>query len=165
MFPLWVNCAGARLARQHPKLIGIASMRDRYRGCNSVVEWQLPKLHMAVRFRSPALDYMKNFILILVLFWAAGCASTTTYTGPRPPISSQAVPGLHYRVEPKQTLWMISRMYNVDIDDILRANNISENTAIEIGQVLLIPNRLKPQDKQVFYGGDDFIWPLKDKIC
>ena len=95
---------------------------------------------------------------------AAGCASTPTYTGPRAPISSQAVPGLHHRVEPKQTLWMISRMYNVDIDDILRANNIPDDAAIEVGQLLLIPNRLKPQNEQVFSSGDDFIWPLKGKI-
>ena len=107
---------------------------------------------------------MKRIILILMVLVAAGCASTPTYTGPRTPISSQSVSGLHHRVEPKQTLWMISRMYNVDIDDILRANNISEDAAIEVGRVLLIPNRLKPQNEQVFYSGDDFIWPLKGKI-
>ena len=134
------------------------------RGCNSVVEWQLPKLHMAVRFRSPALDYMNNFILILILFLVSGCVSSPTYTGPRPPVSYQAVAGLHHRVEPKQTLWMISRMYNVDIDDILRANNISEEATIEIGQVLLIPNRSKPLSELVISAGDDFIWPLKGRI-
>ena len=55
-------------------------------------------------------------------------------------------------------------MYNVDIDDILRANNISEDATIEIGQVLLIPNRLKPQSETLFSSGDDFIWPLKGRV-
>ncbi len=55
-------------------------------------------------------------------------------------------------------------MYNVDIDDILRANNISEDATIEVGQVLLIPNRLKPQSEPVFSSGDDFIWPLKGRV-
>jgi len=107
---------------------------------------------------------MKNIILILMILVASGCASIPTYTGPRPPASPQAIPGLHHRVEPKQTLWRISRIYNVDIDDILRANNISEDATIEVGQLLLIPNRLKPQREQVFSSGDDFIWPLRGKI-
>ena len=55
-------------------------------------------------------------------------------------------------------------MYNVDIDDILRANNISEDATIEVGQLLLIPGRLKPQSQMVLSGGDDFIWPLKGKL-
>jgi LysM repeat protein len=107
---------------------------------------------------------MKNIIVVLIVLIASGCVSTPIYTGPRPPISRQVVSGIQHRVEPKQTLWRISRMYNVDIDDILRANNIAENATIEIGQVLLIPNRLKPQVDLVFSGGDDFIWPLKGKV-
>ena len=107
---------------------------------------------------------MRNIILVLMVIGLAGCVSAPTYTGPRPPVSPQAIAGLHHRVEPRQTLWMISRMYNVDLDDILRANNISEDATIEIGQVLLIPNRLRPQNETVFSSGDDFIWPLKGKI-
>ncbi|MBU1924149.1 MAG: LysM peptidoglycan-binding domain-containing M23 family metallopeptidase [Candidatus Omnitrophica bacterium] len=107
---------------------------------------------------------MKKIILILMILVVSGCTSTPTYTGLKPPISSQAIPGLHHRVEPKQTLWRISRMYNVDIDDILRANNISEDAIIEIGQVLIIPNRSKPLSEPVFSNVDDFIWPLKGKI-
>ena len=55
-------------------------------------------------------------------------------------------------------------MYDVDIDDILRANNISEDATIEIGQVLLIPNRSKPAITPALSNGDDFIWPLKGRI-
>ncbi|MFA4993341.1 MAG: LysM peptidoglycan-binding domain-containing M23 family metallopeptidase [Candidatus Omnitrophota bacterium] len=108
---------------------------------------------------------MKRIILILVVLVVSGCASSPVYTVTRPPVSHQIVPGLAHRVEPKQTLWRISRMYNVDIDDILRANNISEDSTIEIGQVLVIPGRLKPQsDEPGLSSGDDFIWPLKGKI-
>jgi len=107
---------------------------------------------------------MRRYILILMFFLSAGCVSSPTYTGPRLPVSPQAISGLRHRVEPKQTLWMISRMYNVDIDEILRANNISEDATIEIGQLLLIPNRIKPQKELVFSSGDDFIWPLKGRI-
>ncbi|MDD5692769.1 MAG: M23 family metallopeptidase, partial [Candidatus Omnitrophica bacterium] len=52
----------------------------------------------------------------------------------------------------------------VDINDILRANNISEEATIEIGQMILIPNRLKQQNVPVRLSGDDFIWPLKGRV-
>jgi len=107
---------------------------------------------------------MKRIILILMALIVSGCATSPTYTVTRPPVPRQVISGLHHRVEPKQTLWKISRMYNVDIDDILRANNISEDATIEVGQVLVIPGRLKPPSEPVFSTGDDFIWPLKGKV-
>jgi len=108
---------------------------------------------------------MKNIIAILIVLTASGCVSAPTYTtGPRPPVSLQAVAGLRHRVEPKETLWRISRMYNVDIDEILRVNNISEDAAIEIGQILVIPGRFKAQKDVVLSAGDDFMWPLKGRV-
>ncbi len=97
----------------------------------------------------------------------AGCSSVPTYTRPVVPTMAQVVPGVHHRVEAGQTLWRISRIYDVDISDILRANHISVDAAIETGQLLLIPNRLRQQNIPVrsgVAGGDDFIWPLKGKI-
>ena len=108
--------------------------------------------------------YMKNLIYLLLIFLAAGCSSVPTYTGPVSPSFRQAPLGVHHRVEAKQTLWRISKLYNVDIDDILRANNISEEANIEIGQLLLIPNRLTAQKVPIQSLGDDFIWPLKGRI-
>jgi murein DD-endopeptidase MepM/ murein hydrolase activator NlpD len=100
-----------------------------------------------------------------MLFALTGCAATTQYTGPVPSMPQQSVPGIQHRVEPKQTLWRISRIYNVDIEDILQANNISEEATIEIGQVLVIPvSRSRPQKEQAFPIGDEFIWPLKGKV-
>ena len=94
----------------------------------------------------------------------AGCASVPPYTGPSLPVSAQGVAGIHHRVEAGQTLWKISKLYDVDIDDIIRLNHISEEANVEIGQVLLIPNRLKPQNIPIKSSGDDFIWPLKGRI-
>jgi len=107
---------------------------------------------------------MKEIVLILMVLVVSGCASSPIYTGPRPPISRQEPSGIHHRVEAKQTLWRISKLYDVDIDDILRANNISEDATIEIGQLLLIPNRLTPQNRAIQSSGDDFIWPLQGKM-
>ena len=112
---------------------------------------------------------MKNFILILILV-IAGCVSAPSYIArPISPTMATGVSGVHHRVEAKQTLWRISKLYDVDIDDILRVNNISEAAVIEIGQVLLIPNRSKGQQNilmssTVKSSMDDFIWPLKGRV-
>ncbi|MDD5692827.1 MAG: LysM peptidoglycan-binding domain-containing protein, partial [Candidatus Omnitrophica bacterium] len=96
---------------------------------------------------------MKNIILILMLLGVAGCASAPTYTRPMAPAMAKTSPGVHHRVEAGQTLWRISKIYDVDINDILRANNISEEATIEIGQMILIPNRLKQQNVPVRLSG------------
>jgi murein DD-endopeptidase MepM/ murein hydrolase activator NlpD len=116
---------------------------------------------------------MKELILILMILGLAGCANVPTYTGPTLPSSAQVVPGVHHRVETGQTLWKISKLYDVDIDDIVRLNHISEGVSIEIGQVLLIPNRTSLQNVPVkssianeagVTSGDDFIWPIRGKV-
>lgn len=107
---------------------------------------------------------MKKVILILIIFVFNGCQSAPTYTKPVMPVSGQISAGIYHRVEAGQTLWRISRIYDVDIDDILRLNHLSENSAIEIGQMILIPNHLKPQNLPVVSAGDDFIWPLRGRV-
>ena len=107
---------------------------------------------------------MKKIILILVILGLAGCATVPPYSGPSLPVSAQGVPGVHHRVEAGQTLWRISKLYDVDIDEIIRLNHISEGASIEIGQVLLIPNRSRAQNITVRSSGDDFIWPLRGRI-
>ncbi len=94
----------------------------------------------------------------------AGCATQAPYTGPVLPVATQAISGMHHRVEAGQTLWTISKLYNVDIDEILSVNHISEEAKIEIGQLLLIPGPSKRQNITVKSGGDDFIWPLKGRV-
>jgi len=107
---------------------------------------------------------MRKIILIFMFLGLAGCATVPPYSGPSLPVSAQGVGGVHHRVEAGQTLWRISRIYAVDIDDIIRLNHLSEDTTIEIGQVLLIPSRLSAQNIPVASSGDDFIWPLKGRV-
>jgi murein DD-endopeptidase MepM/ murein hydrolase activator NlpD len=116
---------------------------------------------------------MREAILILMILGLAGCATVPSYTGPILPPSAQGVSGVHHRVEAGQTLWKISKLYDVDIDDIIRLNHISEATAIEIGQLLLIPNRLRTHNFPIKssgasaangVSGDDFIWPLRGRV-
>ena len=44
-----------------------------------------------------------------------------------------------HTVAPGETLWRISKMYDVKIDDLMRANNLQKPKELEMGQPLLIP--------------------------
>jgi len=107
---------------------------------------------------------MRNIILIFLVLLIIGCVSIPPYTGPVLPPLPQGVGGIAHRVEAGQTLWKISRLYDVDIDAILRINHLPEDAAIATGQVLLVPNRTRPQNFAVKSSDDDFIWPLKGRM-
>jgi len=102
----------------------------------------------------------KNYLLFLAIFIFAGCATT----GGRDiykPIPRPNMPGLYHKVDKGQTLWRISKFYNVPIEDIVKINRIPDAAQISSGQMLFIPNAnvVKPVEiSQV-----DFIWPVKGK--
>jgi len=107
---------------------------------------------------------MKNIIFFFLVIGLAGCASAPLYTGPTLPVAAQGFSGVQHRVEAGQTLWRISKRYDVDIDDILRLNHLSADAPIEIGQLLLIPKASARQNIVVKSNGDDFIWPLRGRV-
>ncbi|MFA6217049.1 MAG: LysM peptidoglycan-binding domain-containing M23 family metallopeptidase [Candidatus Omnitrophota bacterium] len=75
------------------------------------------------------------------------------------------IPGKYHRIEKSETLWKLSKMYNVDLDEIVKINKITDVTTIEIGQLIFIPARpaeALPTQKKTF-STDDFIWPLQGK--
>jgi len=110
---------------------------------------------------------MKNIILVVGLMFCVlalfGCA-TAPYAPSAP--ATMGMPGIYHHVERGQTLWRISKIYDVDLDEIVRINRISEASNIEVGQLIFIPNRARPQYPEYkSYGeSDDFIWPMKGKI-
>lgn len=92
----------------------------------------------------------------------AGCATTPLIIPPKPP----GIPGIYHRVERGQTLWIISKIYNTDINELVKINHISEATSIEVGQLIFIPyqqNQITPYNKSSFLI-EDFIWPVKGEV-
>jgi len=137
---------------------------------------------MAVRFRSPALIIMQNlkfksqncnakvktvtqWILVISFSFCVlnffGCA-TAPYVAPS--VSRPSMPGKYHRVVKGETLWRISKIYNVDLEEIAKVNHISDSTSIEIGQSVFIPYGQTQKSVVVKYTGDEFIWPLKGKV-
>jgi len=104
---------------------------------------------------------MANIAVILAAMVMAGCAAVAPS---RPGMRPMAVPGIYHRIEKGQTLWRISKNYNIDLDELVRINRISDATNIEIGQLIFIPHAKQAKTVILESYGDDFIWPLKGKV-
>src|SRR3989338_1433482 len=95
-------------------------------GRNSMVEWELPKLHTAVRFRSPAL-------LVVLLWTVAGCAPYLTAAGGGPSGAiPPSAPGVYHRVERGETVWRIAKAYGVELEALAAANRLADARRIEV---------------------------------
>ncbi len=96
--------------------------------------------------------------------------------------------GVYHEIGKGQTLWRIAKVYNVDLQDIAEANNITDTRQIEVGQKIFIPGaervlEVKPytakgQGSRVKGQQDDkgekedkitlekgrFIWPVNGEV-
>ncbi len=103
---------------------------------------------------------MKNFkLLIISTFILTGCS----YLGP----------GRYHRVQRGETLWSLSRTYEVDLEEIIKANrslsdpgNIKENQHIYIPGARRVrrPRRLDVREEEPDVGDLEFTWPVKGGI-
>ncbi|MDP2922760.1 MAG: peptidoglycan DD-metalloendopeptidase family protein [Candidatus Omnitrophota bacterium] len=73
-----------------------------------------------------------------------------------PPLSVTQQP--HYIVKRDDSLWKIAKEYGVNIESIMKANNISSASDLKVGQDLKIPTYFKSNARL------SFIWPLKGQI-
>jgi len=77
-----------------------------------------------------------NFKLISVFlyltFFISGCV-----TVPRQPVVQPY--GIYHIVERGQTLYRIAKTYNININELMRINKITDSTQVGIGQKLFIP--------------------------
>ncbi len=96
---------------------------------------------------------------------SSGCATTP----PIAPTTLEGLSGIYHRVEKGETLWRISKIYNLELDELVRLNKINDARIIEQGQLIFIPksknlgetlNLVKSNSKKF----EDFIWPLKGTI-
>ena len=85
-------------------------------------------------------------VIILIPYIFFGCGTTAPHHFPASSISqyqtaaSLARQDLYHEVAPMESLWRISKMYDVNPDDIIKANRLRNPDSIHVGQKLLIPN-------------------------
>ena len=99
--------------------------------------------------------------LFFIIFIIGGCATVPMVP---PPVAREA--GIYHRVVPGETLWRISRMYAVDLDEIVKTNRIPDAAIIEKGQLIFIPGATAQKKKVVTEPSaeSNFYWPIKGKI-
>jgi len=105
----------------------------------------------------------KNLLFgLLAALFISGCASAPITPAYKPDITT---PGIYHRVVKGQTLWRISQIYSIDLDEIAKFNRISDATNIETGQLIFIPHGQKLQyTPKAAYSSEEFIWPIKGKV-
>jgi murein DD-endopeptidase MepM/ murein hydrolase activator NlpD len=101
------------------------------------------------------------FIALLPALLLAGCASAPLVA---PSGRAPSVPGIYHRIERGQTLWSIAKIYNLDLEELVNVNHISDVSNLEVGQLIFIPNRRQQQSSYSNFGGEDFIWPLRGRV-
>lgn len=84
----------------------------------------------------------------------------------------EASPGVVHVVESGQTLWRIARAYGIELDALARANDITDPSLIETGQLLFVPGatarldvppyRAPKKKKNKKRDRDDWMWPVAD---
>jgi len=92
--------------------------------------------------------FIELFITGACLLFLSSCA--TIPTAPLKPQPATVYPlapelirhDIFHTVAPGETLWRIGKIYDVRIEDIMRANNLSDKDKLSMGQRLLIPQAL-----------------------
>ena len=141
-------------------------MKEYSCGRNSVAEFMLPKHNTTVRFRSPAPQIL---LVITLLAFLSGCA-TAPKKFEKPAVENRIPGALYHTVKRGETLWSISRAYDVHLQDLIKANPILyTNATIENGQSLLIPREGRVESLPATtitrtVPGESFAWPVRGEL-
>lgn len=118
--------------------------------------------------------YLKFLVATWLVVGLSACASAPTPQTHQetavflPALPSSSFPATTHTVVSGETLWRIARMYQIDPEEIARANNIPDSATIAAGQSLIIPGQGKRNTPTTNFaaGHDsgDFIWPVKGRI-
>jgi LysM repeat protein len=91
-------------------------------------------------------NFFKLLILAVVVTAISSCATAPLPVSQGPvtdiiykPYGTAARQDISHIIGPAETVYRISRMYDVPIDTILKANNIADPKELRIGQKLVIP--------------------------
>ena len=125
---------------------------------------------------------LKLFTITMLSLTLAGCAATprslpagsthtatympdyTTYIEPAVPTQAAVKPITH-TVKAGETLWSISKFYDVDLETLAKANNIKDSTSISKGQTLEIPGVTKRRESFNYVPSKvSFMWPVRGSI-
>ncbi len=109
------------------------------------------------------LKIKNNYFVLLIylgLLCLHGCA-TTSIPGPK---AGAGASGVYHRIEKGQTLWRISKIYNVDLEELAKINCTDNTARIETGQLIFIPGARRTASFAKSNAEEEFIWPVKGRV-
>lgn len=113
----------------------------------------------------------RSALSLLIMFSLSACATVNNpqlQTSLATQSSIQPSGGILHTVQKGETLWRISKTYQIDLEDILKTNKIPDSNNISVGQTIIIPGgtakNAMPQINLASNDNMDFIWPIKGKI-
>ena len=101
--------------------------------------------------------YKKLVIFLILIFSLCGCAT-------RGHLRREGA-GVYHKVKKGETLWGISRVYNVELEKLVKVNRIPDAARITSGQLIYVP-RPEKGVKTIIKAGpvNGFIWPVRGKV-
>ncbi|MDO8137475.1 MAG: peptidoglycan DD-metalloendopeptidase family protein [Candidatus Brocadiales bacterium] len=113
--------------------------------------------------------------LLLFLSLITGCATQPQIPGPpteKPLVKPKGLPEkqpprgcITHKVRRGETLWKLSKAYNVSAQELTQMNGIKDPRHLEVGQELIIPGtHSTPLTSPTFASSKGFIWPTRGRI-
>ena len=99
-------------------------------------------------------------LIIIFLLGLSACATVEQPPAPSSPNQAQLA-SIEHVVAKGETLWRISKIYNTELEDIVRINGLSDSSLIAYGLKIIMPIAIGP-NTAVY--DSDFIWPSKGKV-
>jgi murein DD-endopeptidase MepM/ murein hydrolase activator NlpD len=118
------------------------------------------------------MSYKRAILVSFLAFVVSGCASAPVTRPPKTgeaPAPAVAAQGIRHEVKKGETLWRISKNYGVDLDTLVKANNLADAEEINAGQTIIIPKKSvkRPEAESgpmPVFPHEDFVWPVKGDI-
>ncbi|MBI5144364.1 MAG: peptidoglycan DD-metalloendopeptidase family protein [Candidatus Omnitrophica bacterium] len=105
---------------------------------------------------------MKFLLLAILLLSLTGCATTPPAT---PMTGVQPVGGIYHKVQAGETLWRISKLYDIGLDRLVKANSIQDKSQLTKGELLFIPGIHKKKEiVEDSITNDSFLWPVSGTV-
>ena len=102
---------------------------------------------MVKRISTLAIVLLLNFLPTPHTYAAPSSTDAEATKETKTPSSDAAVPfrDIYHEVAPYETIWRISAMYGVPVEDILKANSLPPKPILKAGQKILIPHTKGPR--------------------
>ncbi len=104
------------------------------------------RIDIGVASRPLGSGWVAGIAVVLLVALASSCAGSRRDGPPAdgrqtvlPAAPTTREAGVHHTVQAGQTLWRISRVYGVPLEELVRVNGLDDPAALDVGQSVFIP--------------------------